>query len=150
MQTNLILHNSISLDGSLTNFAVDMELHYRIAGEYKPDAHLIGSNTIQTGIKLYGSSKPERKNDFKKAHLQSNKLKEKIKNKNSFLYFFNLLRISFLQKKLKKEKEELLSLKELKTCITTNKNILSFLKDNNFSMKTYILAREKELNAKSF
>ena len=33
MQTNLILHNSISLDGSLTNFAVDMELHYRIAGE---------------------------------------------------------------------------------------------------------------------
>jgi hypothetical protein len=28
MQTNLILHNSISLDGSLTNFEVNMEYHF--------------------------------------------------------------------------------------------------------------------------
>jgi 2,5-diamino-6-(ribosylamino)-4(3H)-pyrimidinone 5'-phosphate reductase len=64
MPTNIILHNSISLDGSITNFEVNMNLHYQIAGEYKPDAHLIGSNTIQTGIKLYGSSILEEKNDF--------------------------------------------------------------------------------------
>jgi 2,5-diamino-6-(ribosylamino)-4(3H)-pyrimidinone 5'-phosphate reductase len=43
-----------------------MELHYQIAGKYKPDAHLIGSNTIETGIKLYGNSPPEKKKDFQK------------------------------------------------------------------------------------
>ena len=43
-----------------------MELHYQIAGNYKPDAHLIGSNTIKTGIELYGSSPPEEKNDHVK------------------------------------------------------------------------------------
>jgi 2,5-diamino-6-(ribosylamino)-4(3H)-pyrimidinone 5'-phosphate reductase len=43
-----------------------MELHYQIAGSYKPDAHLIGSNTIKSGIELYGNAPPEDKRDFKK------------------------------------------------------------------------------------
>jgi 2,5-diamino-6-(ribosylamino)-4(3H)-pyrimidinone 5'-phosphate reductase len=43
-----------------------MGLHYQIAGKYKPDAHLIGSNTIKTGVDLYGSSPPEEKDDFNK------------------------------------------------------------------------------------
>jgi 2,5-diamino-6-(ribosylamino)-4(3H)-pyrimidinone 5'-phosphate reductase len=66
MLPKIILHNSISLDGSLMNFNVNMELHYQIAGSFKPDAHLIGSNTIKTGIELYGSSPPEEKKDFVK------------------------------------------------------------------------------------
>ncbi|MCK5300554.1 MAG: dihydrofolate reductase family protein [Thermoplasmatales archaeon] len=66
MQQNIILHNSISLDGSLTNFEVNMELHYKIAAKYKPDAHLIGSNTIESGIKLYGNNSSELKKDFNK------------------------------------------------------------------------------------
>ena len=66
MEPNIIIHNSISLDGSLINFDVNMELHYQIAGNYKPDAHLIGSNTIKFGIELYGSSSPEEKIDFDK------------------------------------------------------------------------------------
>jgi 2,5-diamino-6-(ribosylamino)-4(3H)-pyrimidinone 5'-phosphate reductase len=45
-----------------------MELHYKIAGKYNPDAHLIGSNTIKTGIELFGNSPPEEKKDFKKPH----------------------------------------------------------------------------------
>jgi len=64
MLPEIILHNSISLDGSLTNFDVNMELHYRIAATYKPDAHLIGSNTIKAGIELYGDSPLEEKMDF--------------------------------------------------------------------------------------
>ena len=72
MMPNIILHNSISLDGSLINFAVNMELHYQIAGKYKPDAHLIGSNTIESGIKLFGSSSPEEKNDFIKPKRSNN------------------------------------------------------------------------------
>jgi 2,5-diamino-6-(ribosylamino)-4(3H)-pyrimidinone 5'-phosphate reductase len=36
-----------------------MELHYQIAGWYKPEAHLIGSNTIKMGIELYGEGVPD-------------------------------------------------------------------------------------------
>ena len=63
----IIIHNSISIDGSLTNFEPNMELHYKIAGNYKPDIHLIGSNTIKKGIELYGEGiPPEEKKDFQK------------------------------------------------------------------------------------
>ena len=64
MLPNIILHNSISIDGSLTYFNVNMELHYQITGKYKPDAHLIGSNTIKVGIETYGNATLEEKNDF--------------------------------------------------------------------------------------
>lgn len=44
-----------------------MQLHYQIAGWYKPDAHLIGSNTIRTGIDLFGGGvPPESSSDFQK------------------------------------------------------------------------------------
>jgi len=67
MLPKVIIHNSISLDGSLANFEVNMGLHYQIAGNFKPDAHFIGSNTIKTGIELYGKeSAPEESIDFDK------------------------------------------------------------------------------------
>jgi 2,5-diamino-6-(ribosylamino)-4(3H)-pyrimidinone 5'-phosphate reductase len=67
MNTKIILHNSISIDGSLVGFDVNMGLHYQIAGEYEPDAHLIGSNTIKTGIEVYGDGiPPEESSDFDK------------------------------------------------------------------------------------
>lgn len=67
MRPKVILHNSISLDGSLTSFEPNMQLHYQIAGWYKPDAHLIGSNTIKTGIELFGDGVPtEEPSDFQK------------------------------------------------------------------------------------
>lgn len=67
MLPKVIIHNSISLDGSLTNFEVNMGLHYQIAGNFKPDAHLIGSNTMITGIELYGEgTAPETERDFVK------------------------------------------------------------------------------------
>lgn len=66
------MHNSISLDGALTNFDVNMELHYQIADTYHPQAHLIGSNTVKKGLDLYIDQIPtEKKTDFKKP----NKLK---------------------------------------------------------------------------
>jgi 2,5-diamino-6-(ribosylamino)-4(3H)-pyrimidinone 5'-phosphate reductase len=67
MHPRIILHNSISIDGSLTGFDVNMGLHYQIAGEYEPEAHLIGSNTVKTGIEVYGDGvPPEEKGDFEK------------------------------------------------------------------------------------
>jgi 2,5-diamino-6-(ribosylamino)-4(3H)-pyrimidinone 5'-phosphate reductase len=67
MLPKIIIHNSISIDGSLTNFDVNMGLHYQIAGNYKPDCHLIGSNTAKTGIESYGQGgTPEEMSDFEK------------------------------------------------------------------------------------
>lgn len=67
MRPKVILHNSLSLDGSLTGFEPNMELHYRIAGMFKPEVHLIGSNTITAGIELYGTGVPlENPSDFQK------------------------------------------------------------------------------------
>lgn len=62
----VIVHNSISLDGSLTGFEADLGVHYSIAGDYKPNAHLIGSNTVRVGAELYGTMPAEEKSDFKK------------------------------------------------------------------------------------
>jgi 2,5-diamino-6-(ribosylamino)-4(3H)-pyrimidinone 5'-phosphate reductase len=59
MESEIIIHNSVSLDCSLTGFIPDMELHYKIAGGYKPDAHLIGSETIIKGNELFGAGVPE-------------------------------------------------------------------------------------------
>lgn len=73
MLPKVILHNSISLDGSLTDFEPNMMLHYQIAGKYGPDAHLIGSNTIKTGIQLFGDGVPrEEKKDFEKQQRNKN------------------------------------------------------------------------------
>jgi 2,5-diamino-6-(ribosylamino)-4(3H)-pyrimidinone 5'-phosphate reductase len=69
----IILHNSISIDGSLTDFEPNMGLHYQIAANYKPEAHLIGSNTIKKGIELFGEGiPPEEKNDFEKQERNKN------------------------------------------------------------------------------
>ena len=63
----VIVHNSISLDGSLTGFQPNMLLHYKIAGNYGAKAHLIGSNTIKAGVELFEKQIPlEEKIDFTK------------------------------------------------------------------------------------
>jgi len=73
MLPKIIIHNSISIDGSLTRFEPHMGLHYQIAGNYKPDAHLIGSNTIKKGIELYEDGiPPEEKKDFEKQKRRKN------------------------------------------------------------------------------
>ena len=67
MLPKVVVHNSISLDGSLTDFEPNMQLHYQIAGSYKPDAHLIGSNTVKVGAELYEEEvSVEEQRDFEK------------------------------------------------------------------------------------
>lgn len=73
MLPKIIVHNSVSLDGSLTNFEPNMELHYDIAGRYKPDAHLIGSRTVKAGVELYSAGVPvEEESDFIKPERDKN------------------------------------------------------------------------------
>ncbi|UCD05367.1 MAG: dihydrofolate reductase family protein [candidate division WOR-3 bacterium] len=65
MNPKVIVHNSISLDGSLTGFEVNMGLHYKLAATYRPQAHLIGSNTLKMGVESFGNGvPPEEKGDF--------------------------------------------------------------------------------------
>jgi len=67
MLPKIVIHNSISLDGSLTDFQPNMALHYQIAGNFKPDAHLIGSNTAKVGATLFIDKVPKEENsDFVK------------------------------------------------------------------------------------
>ncbi len=46
MLPKIILHNTISLDGSLRGFEADLNMHYSIAKSLKVDAYLVGSQTI--------------------------------------------------------------------------------------------------------
>ncbi len=67
MLPKVVIHNSVSLDGSLTNFEPNMELHYRIAGNYKPQVHVIGSNTVRAGVEMFGNQvTPEKAADFER------------------------------------------------------------------------------------
>lgn len=59
MRMEITIHNSVSLDGSLTGFMPEMGLHYSIAGSFPHDARLIGSETIRTGIEMFGEPVPE-------------------------------------------------------------------------------------------
>jgi 2,5-diamino-6-(ribosylamino)-4(3H)-pyrimidinone 5'-phosphate reductase len=73
MLPKIIIHNSISIDCSLNNFEPNMGLHYKIARNYNPDAHLIGSNTIKEGVKLYKQDIPfEEKKDYIKQDRKKN------------------------------------------------------------------------------
>ena len=62
---DVIIHNSTSLDGSLTGFLPNMQLHYQLAGNFRPQVHLVGSNTMKTGIEMFEEEIPaEEEEDF--------------------------------------------------------------------------------------
>jgi 2,5-diamino-6-(ribosylamino)-4(3H)-pyrimidinone 5'-phosphate reductase len=65
MFPKVIMHNTISLDGSLKDFNIDMEQHYQIVGRFNADTHLIGSNTIRSGLEQFFEKIPkEKESDF--------------------------------------------------------------------------------------
>jgi 2,5-diamino-6-(ribosylamino)-4(3H)-pyrimidinone 5'-phosphate reductase len=67
----VILHSSVSMDGSLLGFEVDMAAHYKIAGSYKADIHLVGSNTAAEGLKMFYKKLPrEQEKDFSKPRVK--------------------------------------------------------------------------------
>lgn len=71
MISKVVIHNSVSLDGSLTDFDVNLPLHYQIAGSFNADMHLVGSNTAKIGIEMFLEKIPEETDaDFKKPEKQ--------------------------------------------------------------------------------
>jgi 2,5-diamino-6-(ribosylamino)-4(3H)-pyrimidinone 5'-phosphate reductase len=72
MIPKLIIHNSVSLDGSTTGFEANLDVHYKILSRYQPDAMIVGSNTAKTGTQFFCEKiPPEEKSDFKKPEIQS-------------------------------------------------------------------------------
>jgi len=73
MLPRVIMHNTISIDGSVRDFELDIGLHYEIADRIKADAHLIGSETAKTGIELFTEKIPEEEPaDFAKPQTKTN------------------------------------------------------------------------------
>ncbi len=71
MSPRVIMYNSISLDGSVKDFELDVGLHYELADKVKADAHLIGSETAKTGIDIFTEQIPiEAQTDFVKPALK--------------------------------------------------------------------------------
>lgn len=66
MLPEVIIHNEISLDGSIKGFDINMGTYYRIAINYKPDVILVGSLTAKSGINKIPR---EEKDDFKKPEI---------------------------------------------------------------------------------
>jgi 2,5-diamino-6-(ribosylamino)-4(3H)-pyrimidinone 5'-phosphate reductase len=63
MKPKVIMHNSISIDGSIKKFAVNIGLHYSIVADYKPEVMICGSITAKTGILEFMESVPEEKKE---------------------------------------------------------------------------------------
>ncbi len=66
----VIVYNSVSVDGAIRDFEVNMELHYEIAEKICADATLVGSNTARTGIDMFMQTVPaEEPADFAKPQI---------------------------------------------------------------------------------
>jgi 2,5-diamino-6-(ribosylamino)-4(3H)-pyrimidinone 5'-phosphate reductase len=58
------IHNTISLDGQLTGFPIDLRLHYEVLGGLPHDAVLAGSGTLlgaarEEGVDMSGAEPPD-------------------------------------------------------------------------------------------
>jgi len=63
----IIMHNQVSLDGSISGFQIDMACYYGIVNSYGAEMYLVGSNTAKTGIYMFSKEvPPETDNDFLK------------------------------------------------------------------------------------
>ncbi|MBV6455391.1 MAG: hypothetical protein LMBGKNDO_00261 [Bacteroidales bacterium] len=64
----VILHNSMSLDGSFIGIAANMELHYQAVNSFGAQVYMVGSNTTsRESIEQYGETvPPETASDFQK------------------------------------------------------------------------------------
>lgn len=67
MLPKVIMYNSVSVDGAIKDFDVNIQLHYAVAGRFCADALLAGSITAKTGIEMFMEKvPPEEEGDFSK------------------------------------------------------------------------------------
>ncbi len=65
----IIMHDSVSIDGSFVGFEYSMELmgiHYKIAGSFGDKVRIFGSTTALIGMEMFGGFTEETEADFAK------------------------------------------------------------------------------------
>jgi len=73
MSRTITIFNSVSLDGAVTGFPLDLEAHYKVLGQLAPETVLVGSNTAKTGIETFiREIPPETEQDRKKPDIAAN------------------------------------------------------------------------------
>ncbi len=76
MSPRVIMFNTISVDGSIKDYELDIGLHYEVADKIKADAHLIGSETARTGVESFTEKvPPENPSDFNKPIIKEDETK---------------------------------------------------------------------------
>jgi 2,5-diamino-6-(ribosylamino)-4(3H)-pyrimidinone 5'-phosphate reductase len=72
MLPKVVVYNSVSVDGAIKDFDVDIGLHYEVLGQMGAEALLAGSNTAKTGIELFMKTvPPEEPSDFTKPMVEA-------------------------------------------------------------------------------
>ncbi len=67
MLPKVVVYNSVSVDGAIKDFDVDIALHYEVLGRLGADALLVGSQTAKSGIELFLKEvPPEEESDYQK------------------------------------------------------------------------------------
>jgi 2,5-diamino-6-(ribosylamino)-4(3H)-pyrimidinone 5'-phosphate reductase len=67
MLPKVVLYNSVSVDGAIKDFELDIALHYQVAGRFGAEVMLVGSDTAKSGIELFMKTvPPERPSDCQK------------------------------------------------------------------------------------
>jgi 2,5-diamino-6-(ribosylamino)-4(3H)-pyrimidinone 5'-phosphate reductase len=138
MKPKVIIHNAVSIDGEIRGFDVDMGLHYKIAGTYKPDIHLVGSQTFKQGIKQFvGEIPKETEQDFYKAEFKRGDKRPYwviVDSRGSLRGLLHILRrYNYCKDAI------------ILVCKTTPKYYLKYLKERNY---TYIIAGDFKVDFK--
>ncbi len=61
----VIMHNAVSLDGSILYFEPDLASFYKLSADFNADMVLVGSNTARKGIQMFYPEPPnEEASDF--------------------------------------------------------------------------------------
>jgi 2,5-diamino-6-(ribosylamino)-4(3H)-pyrimidinone 5'-phosphate reductase len=62
MLPKVIIFNTISIDGAIKDFDINIPLHYEVASQLGAQVMLVGSDTARTGIELFNGKNPRRAN----------------------------------------------------------------------------------------
>lgn len=66
MKPKVVMHNTISIDGSIKGFQTDIGLHYQIVNDHNPAVMFVGAITAKTGVTKFLPQIPEEKEEEKK------------------------------------------------------------------------------------
>jgi 2,5-diamino-6-(ribosylamino)-4(3H)-pyrimidinone 5'-phosphate reductase len=58
MLPKVVVYNSVSVDGAIKDFDIDVALHYEVADLIGAQSMLVGSDTAKTGIELFLKTVP--------------------------------------------------------------------------------------------